>query len=166
MSRVADAMPRSPFSGENNYHGMQRHIPILPSSTTSTNFSQSDIMDATPPASSTVAMGPPSNSSPEMEHDGPNNVGHQGDAAPATNGVASNTLSAAAAASSQQPKVVQTAFIHKLYKYALCIVLGCFAANVGHSMLEDRSIQNLISWSNTNESFVMSPSQEFSKVLA
>jgi hypothetical protein len=33
-------------------------------------------------------------------------------------------------------------------------------------MLEDQSIQHLISWSNTNESFVMSPSSEFSKVLS
>lgn len=33
-------------------------------------------------------------------------------------------------------------------------------------MLEDPNIQNLISWSNNNESFVMSPSAEFSKVLA
>lgn len=34
------------------------------------------------------------------------------------------------------------------------------------SMLEDQSIQHLISWSDTNESFVMSPTSEFSKVLA
>lgn len=34
------------------------------------------------------------------------------------------------------------------------------------SMLEDPTIQNLISWSNNNESFVMSPSTDFSKVLA
>lgn len=33
-------------------------------------------------------------------------------------------------------------------------------------MLEDNSIQHLISWSNTNDSFVMSPTSEFSKVLA
>lgn len=33
-------------------------------------------------------------------------------------------------------------------------------------MLEDQSIQHLISWSSSNESFVMSPSSEFSKVLA
>ena len=33
-------------------------------------------------------------------------------------------------------------------------------------MLEDQSIQHLISWSNTNESFLMSPSSEFSKVLS
>ncbi|KAJ5605032.1 Heat shock factor (HSF)-type DNA-binding [Penicillium lagena] len=54
-----------------------------------------------------------------------------------------------AAAAAQQPKVVQTAFIHKLY-----------------NMLEDTSIQHLISWSSTNDSFVMSPTSEFSKVLA
>jgi len=35
-----------------------------------------------------------------------------------------------------------------------------------HSMLEDQSIQHLISWASTNESFVMSPSSEFSKVLS
>ncbi|KAH9809592.1 transcription factor, partial [Teratosphaeria destructans] len=66
---------------------------------------------------------------------------------PESNGGGSQPVGAAAAA--QQPKVVQTAFIHKLY-----------------NMLEDQSIQHLISWSNTNESFVMSPSTEFSKVLA
>jgi hypothetical protein len=33
-------------------------------------------------------------------------------------------------------------------------------------MLEDQSIQHLISWAGTNESFVMSPSSEFSKVLS
>jgi len=34
------------------------------------------------------------------------------------------------------------------------------------SMLEDQSIQHLISWSQSNESFVMSPSSDFSKVLS
>lgn len=48
----------------------------------------------------------------------------------------------------QQPKV-QTAFIHKLY-----------------NMLEDVNIQHLISWSSSNESFVVSPTSEFSKVLS
>ncbi|KAG6028000.1 hypothetical protein E4U40_001250 [Claviceps sp. LM458 group G5] len=46
-------------------------------------------------------------------------------------------------------KVVQTAFIHKLY-----------------NMLEDSSIQHLISWTPTSESFVMSPTADFSKVLS
>lgn len=54
-----------------------------------------------------------------------------------------------AAVAAQQPKVIQTAFIHKLY-----------------NMLEDQSIQHLISWSNSAESFVMSPSNDFSKVLS
>ncbi|EHK26624.1 uncharacterized protein TRIVIDRAFT_125026 [Trichoderma virens Gv29-8] len=55
----------------------------------------------------------------------------------------------AAAAAVHQPKIVQTAFIHKLY-----------------NMLEDTSIQHLISWSSSAESFVMSPSADFSKVLS
>ncbi|KAI5301602.1 hypothetical protein KEM56_001548 [Ascosphaera pollenicola] len=54
-----------------------------------------------------------------------------------------------AAAAAQQPKVVQTAFIHKLY-----------------SMLQDSSIQHLITWSSSNESFLMNPTSEFSKVLS
>lgn len=101
-------------------------------------------MDLTPPAA--PPMGPP-HSSPEMDHLGGPVNGAYGDVS--HNGPAANGLSAAAATSSQQPKVVQTAFIHKLY-----------------NMLEDSSIQNLISWSNNNESFVMSPSPDFSKVLA
>lgn len=60
-----------------------------------------------------------------------------------------NPAPVGAAAAAQQPKVVQTAFIHKLY-----------------NMLEDQTIQHLISWSSTNESFVMSPSSDFSKVLS
>ncbi|OAA61040.1 flocculation suppression protein [Niveomyces insectorum RCEF 264] len=58
-------------------------------------------------------------------------------------------IPSAAAPAVHQPKIVQTAFIHKLY-----------------NMLEDPNIQHLISWSNSAESFVMSPSQDFSKVLA
>lgn len=34
------------------------------------------------------------------------------------------------------------------------------------SMLEDKSISHLISWTPSSESFVMQPSHEFSKVLA
>ncbi|KAB5586070.1 HSF-type DNA-binding-domain-containing protein [Coniochaeta sp. 2T2.1] len=56
---------------------------------------------------------------------------------------------AAAAAAVHQPKIVQTAFIHKLY-----------------NMLEDKTISHLISWTPSSESFVMQPSHEFSKVLA
>ncbi|KAK9470502.1 HSF-type DNA-binding-domain-containing protein [Dipodascopsis tothii] len=47
------------------------------------------------------------------------------------------------------PKVNQTAFVQKLY-----------------NMLEDAAIQHLISWTPSNDSFVVSPGEEFSKVLS
>lgn len=46
-------------------------------------------------------------------------------------------------------KVNQSVFIHKLY-----------------SMLEDDSIKHLISWTPTNDSFIIFPGEEFSKVLS
>lgn len=41
-----------------------------------------------------------------------------------------------------------------------------FCANFLSSMLEDQTIQHLITWSSSNDSFLISPSAEFSKVLA
>ncbi|ODV92093.1 hypothetical protein CANCADRAFT_82375 [Tortispora caseinolytica NRRL Y-17796] len=46
-------------------------------------------------------------------------------------------------------KINQSAFIHKLY-----------------TMLEDPSIQHLISWSPKNDSFFVTPTEEFSKILS
>ncbi|EWC44219.1 hypothetical protein DRE_06964 [Drechslerella stenobrocha 248] len=60
--------------------------------------------------------------------------------------LSSSSLAIGSASNGPKP---QTAFIHKLY-----------------SMLEDASIQHLISWSSSGESFVMSPTGEFSKVLS
>lgn len=78
-------------------------------------------MEITPPASASMLA--PTTSSPEAEGEGQkskanrNSQGANGSQAePSTGGANGTTLSAAAAASSQQPKVVQTAFIHKLYK--------------------------------------------------
>ncbi|KAJ8101365.1 HSF-type DNA-binding-domain-containing protein [Lipomyces tetrasporus] len=65
-----------------------------------------------------------------------------------TSAAATSGLTSASSAPSQ-PKVNQSAFIHKLY-----------------NMLEDTSIQHLISWTSTNDSFVVSPNEEFSKVLS
>ncbi|KAL8680697.1 MAG: hypothetical protein Q9186_003138 [Xanthomendoza sp. 1 TL-2023] len=142
-------MPLSPSMTDG--HQLRRGtIPILPSSMKPADGSSENVrgepMEITPPASTT--MGPP-NSSPEMDHAGGPVNGVYSEASHGHGGPGTNGLSAAAATSSQQPKVVQTAFIHKLY-----------------NMLEDSSIQNLISWSSNNESFVMSPSADFSKVLA
>ncbi len=100
-----------------------------------------DGIELTSPSS--TSMGPPSNSSPEIDQ------GNNPNGSAENDGAVHAGTGAAAMAAAQGPKVVQTAFIHKLY-----------------NMLEDRSIQHLISWSNTNESFVMSRSNEFSKVLA
>ena len=137
-------MPLSPQSGGPQPSVEQHHVPILPSTTFSQDTASQDAMDVTPPPPS---MGPPVHSSPEAEQTPQPNGGpfHES----SHHGNAVNGLSAAAATSSQQPKVVQTAFIHKLY-----------------NMLEDSNIQHLISWSNNNESFVMSPSTDFSKVLS
>lgn len=106
-------MGGSTFPGDPHHNGGHRNIPILPSSTKPGERALADSMDMTPPGSAT--MGPPMNSSPEMDHTGSAN-GAYGEAAHGQNGPAANGLSAAAATSSQQPKVVQTAFIHKLYK--------------------------------------------------
>ncbi|KAK5275897.1 Flocculation suppression protein, partial [Exophiala xenobiotica] len=113
---------------------------ILPqNNNTSPKSSHEDSMQISSPAPPN--MGPPTQgTSPELD---PGNTAN-GNRDPT--GV---SPTAAAVGASQGPKVVQTAFIHKLY-----------------SMLEDKTIQHLISWSNTQESFVMSPSNEFSKVLA
>lgn len=77
-----------------------------------------DVNDATPPAS--AMMGPPSRTSPEEtngahEHMGMGMGMGMGDQL-APGHMAGPNAAAAAAAGSQQPKVVQTAFIHKLYK--------------------------------------------------
>ncbi|KAL9618760.1 MAG: hypothetical protein Q9160_006554 [Pyrenula sp. 1 TL-2023] len=100
-------------------------------------------MDTTPPPS--ASMGPPLNSSPDMDQmHNSSGVGELKDQ--------NNThAGGAAAAAAQGPKVVH---------------VKNMLANNFRSMLEDRSISHLISWSSSNESFVMSPSNEFSKVLA
>ncbi|KAK2768115.1 hypothetical protein FQN53_006309 [Emmonsiellopsis sp. PD_33] len=159
--------PRSPFAGpEPAAMPKARTVPIA--------LDSPDPMDLSPPASSVSAsvaasMRPPL-PSPDADPSSHSNGVHATANANATPSVSISVSAAApapapasgsasgdghshppigAAAAAQQPKVVQTAFIHKLY-----------------SMLQDPSIQHLISWSSTNESFVMSPSQDFSKVLA
>ncbi|KAF3025799.1 hypothetical protein E8E14_014605 [Neopestalotiopsis sp. 37M] len=129
-----------------------RTVPIITTTTpTPTPIKMSapsprgDPMDLTTPTSS---------SAPGSSSKSPEGEGHDQNISSAPNDQhsASNAMPApvvAAQAVHHQTKIVQTAFIHKLY-----------------NMLEDQSIRHLISWSNSNESFVVSPSQEFSKVLA
>ncbi|KAJ9299290.1 hypothetical protein DTO271G3_2912 [Paecilomyces variotii] len=143
MNRVADPPARSPFSVPRDIPGKTRNLPVLTTSITS-DHSPGDPMEVTTPTSGAGQA----RSSPENgEHGGMNNTNGSSETGNSNSAAPNQTIGAAAAA--QQPKVVQTAFIHKLY-----------------NMLEDQSIQHLISWSSSNESFVMSPTSEFSKVLA
>ncbi|KAJ6180420.1 hypothetical protein N7519_010881 [Penicillium mononematosum] len=130
MSRLADPpSTRISFAGVPDAPGRTRNIPVLSSS-------GQHQMDITPPP--TGAHGT------DDRMTGITNGAEAGN-----NPLNASNPAIGAAAAAQQPKVVQTAFIHKLY-----------------NMLEDPSIQHLISWSGTNDSFVMSPTSEFSKVLA
>lgn len=70
-------------------------------------------MEVTPPA--TASMAPPSKTGPDGEANGLHDHMKMGDQ-PSSGSLAGPNAAAAAAAGAQQPKVVQTAFIHKLYK--------------------------------------------------
>ncbi|RFU33595.1 hypothetical protein B7463_g2760, partial [Scytalidium lignicola] len=150
MDLTDDRAIRAPFPNEqDSSQGTARTVPIIqpPTLHTSAPSLRGDPMDVSPPTS--AMMAPPSRSSPEPSANGAHENGGNGEQQNPNNNVTGPNAAAAAAAGAQQPKVVQTAFIHKLY-----------------NMLEDQSIQHLISWSNTAESFVMSPSNDFSKVLS
>lgn len=95
MNRVADLPSRGPFS---NPGDMQRHIPVLNSPVPATDANRGDPMDVTTAA-------PDGDSS--MHNANGDNQSHLS---------ASGGQAIGAAAAAQQPKVVQTAFIHKLYK--------------------------------------------------
>ena len=108
-------MGPGPVSGDlGQQNGGPRMMPILPSSSKPVSpTSHGDPMDITPTASNSMA--PPVNSSPEVDpHILPNGSG--GEFSGSQNAAHGSALTAAAATSSQQPKMVNTAFIHKLYK--------------------------------------------------
>ncbi len=88
-----------------------RTLPILSSSSASANRSSPDKMDVSQPPQ-VAPMGPPQSSPNGERQSEQNQAEHQGQNG--QNGASGQLVGAAAAA--QQPKVVQTAFIHKLYK--------------------------------------------------
>ncbi|TLD37554.1 HSF-type DNA-binding-domain-containing protein [Venturia nashicola] len=126
MATTTESVHRSPFDTASDHYAPNRHksIPILPSSSASPHMSSTEPMDVAP-AAPTATMGPPLLSSPVAERQTSN-----GSSEPTITINGSSATAVGAAAAAQQPKVVQTAFIHKLY-----------------NMLEDTSIAHLIAWS-------------------
>ncbi|KAI1201465.1 HSF-type DNA-binding-domain-containing protein [Nemania serpens] len=168
MATATEHMPRS-LSGREPEDGPgARTIPIITTPPTPTPIIKTsapspvagDPMEITTPTNSSAAQSLGRGSDSETNE--PNGRGNSASCGEQSSGASSNntmpapsilpsstSTPAAAAAAIHQPKIVQTAFIHKLY-----------------NMLEDPNIQHLISWSSSAESFVMSPSSDFSKVLA
>jgi len=126
-----------------------RTIPIITPTIQMSAPSPGEPMDITTPTNSSA----PASATKSPDSDKANGMNERllqlssGDHAPPDSIIMPAPVAAAAAV--HGPKIVQTAFIHKLY-----------------NMLEDKSIQHLISWTPSAESFVMQPSHEFSKVLA
>ncbi|SPO03950.1 related to heat shock transcription factor HSF21 [Cephalotrichum gorgonifer] len=178
MAAATDASHRNSLAAESAEDSLPSRIVPIPTPTPMILMSApspGDPMDVSSPVKSSASMPPESN------HDGsdggngnPNGAGVNGSAPPSSAPTSasssapsampnsnsneqlatsnSNSMPApptTAAAAVHQPKIVQTAFIHKLY-----------------NMLEDHSIHHLISWSPNEDSFVMSPTPDFSKVLA
>ncbi|KAL4902856.1 hypothetical protein BDW74DRAFT_58661 [Aspergillus multicolor] len=141
-------MSNAVASGATDAPGRIRKLPVLSSSVPSGTLT-GEPMEVTPPPSAATKSA--HHGTPDSDRAGANATttsnGSPDSGNPNNHATHGQAIGAAAAA--QQPKVVQTAFIHKLY-----------------NMLEDQTIQHLISWSSTNDSFVMSPTSEFSKVLA
>ena len=117
---LAHAMSESPGSRAFQ-HGIAASATVLPAATHHIEHIDADPMDVTPQAHG--SMGPPMHSSPETDPHGHHlSNGVISDSSPGQSVGMGSGLSAAAATSSQQPKVVQTAFIHKLYRYEVCRV--------------------------------------------
>lgn len=114
MGEQDENVRRSPFMTNASSDSSTRTVPILHPSIQTATSSPGDPMDVTSPTM--AAMGPPARSSPEDEANGVrDHAGIAEEQGPNANMLGPNAA-VAAQAGAQQPKVVQTAFIHKLYK--------------------------------------------------
>lgn len=114
MELSDDRAQRSPFLHPADHsQSTARTIPILQTPVLHTPApSPGDPMETSP---SITAMGPPSNPGVESDANGAHDYMSMGDHHNGSH-LSGPNAAAAAAAGAQQPKVVQTAFIHKLYK--------------------------------------------------
>ncbi|TPX09956.1 uncharacterized protein E0L32_008803 [Thyridium curvatum] len=146
MAAATDSAQRRPLADEpDEPPSTARTVPIMTPTIQMSAPSPGDPMEITTPTSSAA---PSTTKSPGADSNG-NSEPSSSSTKTETPSAGTMPAPAAAAAAVHQPKIVQTAFIHKLY-----------------NMLEDPNIQHLISWSSSSESFVMSPTHDFSKVLA
>ncbi|KAK0612890.1 HSF-type DNA-binding-domain-containing protein [Bombardia bombarda] len=150
MATATESVPRNHMANRSEEVLSARTVPIITPAIQMSAPSPGEPMEITTP---TNPSAPGSvTKSPDSEVNG-NGMNERGQLASQNDQLSVDNIimpaPAAAAAAVHQPKIVQTAFIHKLY-----------------NMLEDKQIQHLISWTSTSESFVMQPSHEFSKVLA
>lgn len=111
MASVGEPFRRDPFAADPRAFdpNLAKSIPILPSASVA---AAGDPMEVSQSQSS--SMGPPT-SSPNGDRPQEQQQSGQHESQQSSNGGTHQPVGAAAAA--QQPKVVQTAFIHKLYKY-------------------------------------------------
>lgn len=120
MPAQDECLSQDPFvSAPNQPSSSTRTVPIIRAAPPpSIPGDPMEVVRNTPPQSAGSApMGPPARTSPDSEANGhDNNTAMALDQA--SGGPAAPNAAAAAMAGSQQPKVVQTAFIHKLYKCA------------------------------------------------
>lgn len=115
MEAADERAQRGPFMGDTQpAQTTARTVPILHTPILQTSAPPAgDPMDVTPLA--TASMAPPARTSPDTDANGVHDQIMMGDQ-PSSGSLAGPNAAAAAAAGAQQPKVVQTAFIHKLYK--------------------------------------------------
>lgn len=115
MDTVDERAHRGPFMGDTQPgQTSSRTVPIIQTPTLQTSAPPAgDPMEVTPPA--TASMAPPARTSPDTDANGVHDQVMMGDQ-PSSGSLAGPNAAVAAAAGAHQPKVVQTAFIHKLYK--------------------------------------------------
>ncbi|KAK4455648.1 transcription factor SFL1 [Podospora aff. communis PSN243] len=151
MATATESAPRNHLAAEGPDELMgARTIPIITPTIQMSAPSPGEPMEITTPTNSSAPASATKSPDSDVNINGMNERSLQpspGDQTHPDNIIMPAPVAAAAAV--HTPKIVQTAFIHKLY-----------------NMLEDKTIQHLISWTPTSESFVMQPSHEFSKVLA
>jgi hypothetical protein len=148
MTGLADPPSRiTVVSGATDAPGKTRKLPVLSSSVPSSGLLTGDPMEVTPSASTaTTGAGPSAHNSSDNDRTVANLMNTSNGSAETGNmnnhAVPVQAIGAAAAA--QQPKVVQTAFIHKLYKYVPRYLVAyscpeCFVGAVLRRMRANRA---------------------------